>query len=96
MIYFLTVTTKDGHALQRHEKHQSLAAALAAIAPYLEEPSEPFRWLGYFTIRDGHIARLYLNRATAGMYLREDIARIDIMSERGLLETETYESAPTT
>jgi hypothetical protein len=38
--------------------------------------------------------RLFLTQGTTAPLLRKDIDRIDIMNERGLLETGTHKIAP--
>ena len=59
---------------------------------YLADPDLPHRWSGYFAMRGGALTWLKIQTA-AGVYLREDIAQIDILSERGHLERETYSAA---
>jgi hypothetical protein len=92
MPYFLTVTKRDGSYLHHRERYPDLQSAIAIVSrEYLTDAAEPHRWNGYFAVRGGQLTRLYLNRATAGLLLRDDIERIDIVNERGLLETATWE-----
>jgi hypothetical protein len=93
MAYFLTVRKKDGALLHDREKYPALEAALQTVSRnYLADAQWPRRWNGYFAIRNGELTRLYLTQGTTAAPLRDDIARIDIMNERGLLETKTHET----
>lgn len=95
MKYFITVKDKDGRTLHLDTPHQSIDAALAVVSSeYLTDPDIPFRWTGYFAARDGQITWLKITGGTAGDYLRDDIAEIDILSERGLLERDTDRCQP--
>lgn len=94
-MYFLTVIARDGSFLHYCEKRDELEDILDFVSRnYLADAAEPHRWNGYFAVRSGQLTRLYLSRATAGLLLRDDIERIDIVNERGLLETATWEREP--
>jgi hypothetical protein len=94
MKYFLSVETKDGDFLHKDEQHDSLEDVLKTVsAHYLADPTMPHRWSGYFAMRDGEITSLKIKRGTAGIYLREDIAEIGILSQRGKLERDTLGAA---
>ena len=95
MVYFLTVRNKDGSFQHNREKYTTLEAVLAIVSEnYLADSDIPHRWNGYFALRNGELTRLYLTQGTTAPLLREDIDRIDIMNERGFLESETHESEP--
>lgn len=94
MIYFLTVKNKADETLHSAMRFERLEDALQLVSDhYLEDAREAQRWTGYFAMRGAEITRLYIQNGTAGMYLRQDIALIDIVSARGRLELET-EDAP--
>ena len=76
---------------------RSFATALLVLAIAL--PAQAADITGRASVIDGDTidihsqrTRLYLTQGTAAAPLRDDIARIDIMNERGLLETETHET----
>lgn len=95
MTYFLTVTTREGDRLHCNEPHESLESALGVVsAHYLRDAGLSYRWNGYFAVRSGELTRLYLTAATSGHLLRPDIQRIDILNERGLLESEDFTIEP--
>jgi hypothetical protein len=81
MGYVLTVRAVGGRLLHDREAFESIDTALALVAErYLADPHHPARWIGYFLMQDGALARLRISRSTAGMHLRGDIDTIDIMS----------------
>ncbi len=95
MAYFLTVHNKDGSLLHHNEKHPTLESVLQIISEnYLLDAEAPHRWNGYFAVKSGELTRLYINSCTSGQLLRDDIRHIDIMNDRGLLETETWNTEP--
>ncbi len=68
-----------------------MESALRIISDdYLEDDPAAYRWNGYFALRDGELTRFYITQGTSAPLLREDIARIDVVSERGLLERDTF------
>jgi hypothetical protein len=94
MQYFLTVQTKDGAHLHKDEQHDSLDDVLKFVSDnFLTDPTMPHRWTGWFAMRSGEITRLHMKSGTAGIYLRKDIAEIDILSERGKLERDTLDTS---
>lgn len=91
MIYFLTVRKKDGSFLRLREKYADIESAIEVVSRnYLADAGSPHRWNGYFAVRNGELTRLYLSQETTAPHLRDDIERIDIVNERGLLEAETH------
>jgi hypothetical protein len=90
MGYYLTVTTKTGNLLHRYKQYDTLEAVLGYVSEkFLSDPEKPFAYSGHFAVRSGMITWLSIQAATAREHLREDIARIDIVSERGLLDHQT-------
>lgn len=92
--YFLTVRTIDGGYLHSKQRFDALDAALREAGRYLRNPPFPHVMLGYFSMRDGALTSLCINRATGGNYMADEIARIEIFSARGFLEHETDQMMP--
>lgn len=92
MTYFLSVKNKNGDFLRKDERHDTLDAVLTRVSErYLRDPEMHWRWSGYFAMRSGEITSLRIASTTAGKYLRDDVAEISILSERGYLERETHD-----
>jgi hypothetical protein len=91
MKYFLSVQTKEDQYLYKDQPYESLNEALSFVSEhYLIDSDIPFRWSGYFAMRNGEITWLKIKSPAAGFYLRKDIRQIDILSARGRLERDTY------
>ena len=94
MKHFLTVQAKTGVYLHKDEAHDSLDDVLKFVSGnFLTDPTMPYRWTGWFAMRSGESTRLHMKSGTAGIYLRKDIAEIDILSERGKLERDTHDTS---
>jgi len=91
MKWFLSVTSKDNTYLYKDQIFDTLDTALSHISEnYLVDCPIPYRSNGHFVLRSGEIVWLKINRSTAGMFLRDDIDSIDLLSARGKLEFDTY------
>ena len=90
MKYFLNVKNKDGDLIHCNTQFENLDMALQTVSrEFILDAELPHRWVGYFTLKDGHISFLKITNLTGGDCLRDDIAEINVLSERGFLERET-------
>lgn len=92
---YITVVDSTGAVLHYNQVLPDLAAALALISSeYLDDPAHPGRYSGYFALRSGEITHIHIQSGTAGTFLKDGIAMIDVYSDRGLLEHCTFRCGP--